>query len=258
MEPVSRAVPKELLPIGSKPAIHWVIEEAASAGLTDIAIVLSPTKGLIFEYLADSGLEVDLGVSFHYVTQEVPKGLADAIWQCREFADGEPFALLLPDNVLLSPDHNLSHMVSAHEASGSDVIGVLELDGSHDRQFGNCGLIDFERTHSTRVDIKKLHDKKPGRLAIGEGETVLRTCGRYVCKSHVFEYIEKIRAASGVSGNGDIGDGGAVELDEVPVYQEIIREHGAIGCLLPLPLFDVGHPLGYASANGYWASKLSG
>lgn len=258
MEPVSRAVPKELLPIGSKPAIHWVIEEAASAGLTDIAIVLSPTKGLIFEYLAESGLEVDLGVSFHYVTQEVPKGLADAIWQCREFADGEPFALLLPDNVLLSPDHNLSHMVSAHEASGSDVIGVLELDGSHDRQFGNCGLIDFERTHSTRVDIKKLHDKKPGRLAIGEGETVLRTCGRYVCKSHVFEYIEKIRAASGVSGNGDIGDGGAVELDEVPVYQEIIREHGAIGCLLPLPLFDVGHPLGYASANGYWASKLSG
>jgi len=146
-------------------------------------------------------------------------------------------------------------MVSAHEASGSDVIGVLELDGSHDRQFGNCGLIDFERTHSTRVDIKRLHDKKPGRLAIAEGETVLRTCGRYVCKSHVFEYIEKIRAASGISGDG--GDSGAAEFDEVPVYQEIIRERGAIGTILPPPLFDVGHPLGYASANGYWAKNLA-
>jgi len=252
MEPVSRVLPKELLPIGSKPAIHWVVEEAASAGLSDIAIVLSPTKGLIFEYLAESGLEMDLGVRFHYVTQEVPKGLADAMWQCREFADGEPFALLLPDNVLLQPEHDLSHMVAAHQVSGRDVIGVLELDSSYDRQFGNCGLIEFERTADASViDIKKLRDKKPGRLEIAEGQTVFRTCGRYVCKSHVFEYIQKIRAASG-------GNGGQAELDEVPVYQEIIRERGVIGCLLPLPLFDVGHPLGYASANGYWASKLSG
>ena len=139
MEPVSRVVPKELLPVGCKPAIHWVIEEAAAAGLQEIAIVLSPSKGLIFEYLADGGLDAELGVRFHYVTQEIQRGLADAMWQCREFIDGEPFALLLPDNVLLSPEHKLSRMVGLYAQTGRDVIGTLELDHSYSGQFGNCG-----------------------------------------------------------------------------------------------------------------------
>ncbi len=248
MEPVSRVVPKELLPIGSKPAIQWVIEEAAAAGLTEIAVVLSPEKGLIFEYLADGGLDTQLGVRFHYVTQEVQRGLADAMWECREFAAGEPFALLLPDNVLLAPEHDLGRMLELHAASGMDVIGVLELDSSHDRQFGNCGVIDFETTEPGRLAIRKLRDKLPGRLAIKEGETVVRTCGRYVCRSQVFEYMEPFRS-------GSAGNGSQRELDEVPVYQEIIKDRGAVGCVLPLPLFDVGHPAGYAAANGYWARR---
>lgn len=249
MEPVSRVVPKELLPVGSKPAIQWVIEEAAAAGLTEIAVVLSPTKGLIFEYLADGGLDSELGVRFHYVTQDVQRGLADAMWQCRNFTDGEPFGLLLPDNVLLSPEHRLSRMVNLYAESGRDVIGVLELDDAYSGQFGNCGLIDFEEKAPGVLDIAKLRDKEPGRLAIEKGMTVVRTCGRYICHSHVFEYMKRFRP-------GGENNGSQTELDEVPVYQAIIREKGALGCVLPLPLFDVGHPAGYAAANGYWARHL--
>ncbi|MCP4203265.1 MAG: NTP transferase domain-containing protein [bacterium] len=250
MEPVSRVVPKELLPVGSKPAIQWVIEEAAAAGLTELAIVLSPTKGLLFEYLADGGLDSELGVRFQYVTQDVQRGLADAMWQCRDFTDGEPFALLLPDNVLLSREHSLSRMVSLYARNGRDVIGALELDHSHSGQFGNCGLIDFERKAAGVLEISHLRDKRPGRLAIEEGATVVRACGRYICHAQVFEYMKRFRP-------GGDNNGSQAELDEVPVYQAIIEEKGALGCLLSLPLFDVGYPAGYAAANGYWARHLA-
>ncbi len=250
MQPVARVVPKELLPVGSKPAIHWVIEEAAAAGLTEIAIVLSPAKGLIFEDLADGGLDSELGVRFHYVTQEVQRGLADAMWQCRDFTDGEPFALLLPDNVLLSREHDLARMVSLYAESGRDIIGALELDHSYSGRFGNCGLIDFERKAPGVLEISRLRDKRPGRLAIAENTCVVRTCGRYICHPHVFEYMKRFRP-------GGENNGSAAELDEVPVYQAIIRDQGAVGCLLALPLFDVGHPTGYAAANGYWARHLA-
>lgn len=249
MEPVSRVVPKELLPVGRKPAIQWVIEEAAGAGLTEIAIVLSPAKGLIFEYLADGDLEAELGVRFEYVTQERQRGLADAMWECRDFCSGEPFALLLPDNIFLSSEHDFGRMIELHNESGRDVIGALELDHSHDRQFGNCGRIDHRESAPGVLEIRRLEDKRPGRLSIPEGETVVRSCGRYVCRSHVFEYMEPFRAELG-------GNGADVELDEVPVYQNIIQDHGALGCVLSLPIFDVGHPSGFAAANGYWARRM--
>lgn len=249
MEPVSRAVPKELLPIGSKPAIEWVVEEAAAAGVTEIAVVLSPSKGLLFEYLADGDLASRLGVSFTYVTQEVQRGLADAMWECRDFTGGEPFGLLLPDNVFLEPKHDYGRMVEMHADTGQDVIGVLELDSSHDQRFGNCGLIEFERRAEGSLDIRTLSDKLPGRLSIPAGETRVRTCGRYVCRAHVFEYMEPFRQRYD-------GNGGQCELDEVPVYQAIIRDHGAAGCVLPVP-FDVGVPAGFAQANAYWAQQIA-
>jgi UTP--glucose-1-phosphate uridylyltransferase len=91
MLPVTRVVPKELLPVGSKPAIHWAIEEAAAAGLREIAIVVSPTKPLIATYIETSGLREELDLSFEFITQEEQLGLADAIWRCRDFAGDEPF-----------------------------------------------------------------------------------------------------------------------------------------------------------------------
>jgi UTP-glucose-1-phosphate uridylyltransferase len=87
--------------------------------------------------------------------------------------------------------------------------------------------------------MTRLHDKRPGRLEIAPGETVRRTCGRYVCHPSLFEYIERVRPA--VSG----------EFDEVPVYQEIVRERGAYGYVLPPPVFDVGHPRGYLEASAH-------
>ncbi len=248
MHPVSKTVPKELLPIGSKPAVHWVVEEAAAAGLTEIAVVLSPAKRLLFEYLASSGLDRELGVRFEYVDQDVQRGLADAMWRCRDFCDGEPFALLLPDNVVLAPEYRLEGMIDVYRDTGLDVVGVLELDVSHSGLYGNCGRIRSGEARGRALPIHELSGKEPGRLVIEPGTTVRRTCGRYVCRPHVFEYMEPLREST----NGAPG-----ELDEVPVYQAIIRDHGAMGWIVPPPLFDVGYPLGFAAANGYFAETLA-
>jgi UTP--glucose-1-phosphate uridylyltransferase len=244
MLPVTQVVPKELLPVGSKPAIHWAIEEAAAAGLREIAIVVSPTKPLIATYIETSGLREELDLSFEFITQEEQLGLADAIWRCRDFAGDEPFGLLLPDNVVLSGTVGFRKMVDVYLGDGRDVLGALRLDSTHSRQYGYSGLIDFEERADGALEIRRLGDKKPGRLEIAAGETVVRTCGRYVCTPDLLEGIAQLRSTA------------QGELDEVPVYQAIIRRRGALGVVLPPPLFDVGYPRGFTAANAWWLQQL--
>ena len=178
-------------------------------------------------------------MSFEFPIQEEPRGLADAIWVSRRFLDGEPFALLLPDNVLLSPKHRLATMTELHLRSGKDVVGILELDASQTGSYGNSGLFEGEERRPGVFEIHRLRDKGPGRLSIAAGETVRRTCGRYVCRPHLLEGIEELRRdAEG-------------ELDEVPVYQRIAAVGGLLGRVLPAPLFDVGHPSGFLAANAW-------
>ena len=240
MRPVTRVVPKELLPVGAKPAIHRVVEEAAAAGIDRIGVVIRPGKELIREYLEVARRRGDLpDLSFHFPIQEQPRGLADAIRASRGFLGADPFALLLPDNVLLSPEHRLESMTELFERSGRDVVGVLELDSSESGRYGDSGLFEGSSPERGVFEIGRLHEKRPGRLEIPDGETVRRTCGRYICRPHVLRLIDELwPAAQG-------------ELDEVPVYQRIAAEGGLLGRVLPPPLFDVGHPSGYLAANAW-------
>ena len=240
MRPVTRVVPKELLPLGARPALHWVVEEAAAAGVEEIAIVLAPGKELIREYL-ESGRRQGLfpGLAFEYLLQEEPTGLADAIALAGGFVDGEPFALLLPDNLLLAPGYRLEHLTSLLARTGKDVVGVLELDSGSSGAYGNSGTFEGPSIGAGVFEIRRLADKGPGRLEIPPGETVRRTCGRYACGPDLLARIEELRPEV-------VG-----EFDEVPVYQRIAREGGLLGRVLPLPLFDVGHPRGFLAANAY-------
>ena len=240
MRPVTWVVPKELLPVGSRPAVHRVVEEAAAAGLDHIGVVIGPGKELIRDYLETARREGEFaGLTFEYLHQEEPNGLAEAIAVSRDFIAGDPFALLLPDNVLLSPEHRLRKMTELFERSARDVVGVLALDAGESGRYGNSGLFEGSSSEPGVFEIERLHDKRPGRLRIAAGETVLRTCGRYICRPHVLRWIEELRP--GIEG----------EFDEVPVYQRIAAEGGLLGRQLPLPLFDVGHPAGFLAANAF-------
>jgi UTP--glucose-1-phosphate uridylyltransferase len=238
MRPWSEIVPKELVPIGTKPAIQFAVDEALGAGIVEIAVVVSPAKTLLGDYLDRFG-DPSGRARFTYVTQESPRGLGDAILRCRDFVGGERFAILLPDNVLLSPEHDFGALVRAAERTGRDAIGVVEVTHADSGRYGNCGRIDYTVLEPGLLALEKLYDKQPGRLEVAPGERLHRTCGRYVSSRRLLEELADLACPTA---------GGPAELDEVPAYQRIVADGGAVGVVLPPPLFDVGNPAGYLAA----------
>ncbi len=245
MQPFSLAVPKELAPIGSTPALHLVIDEAVEAGLTSIAIVSnSGSKSLLRDYV-DSQQRSGLwkGTGFTWVEQPQPDGLGDAIARCRDFAAGEPFGLLLPDNLPLGEGYSFDLLIKAADG-GRHALAVLELDHSDSNLYGDCGRIDFERLDDGSLLLQRIHDKQPGKLQIAPGEVVFRTCGRYVCQPDLFEEMDRVRPTI-------VG-----EFDEVPVYQALAQRGRVLGVPIPMPLFDVGHARGMLAASAWSFSRL--
>ena len=240
MRPFSDLVPKELVPLGSVPALRFIIDEARLAGIEQIGIVQRPGKHLI-ERFVDQLLAQPAYAELHFewIEQPEPLGLAEAIAAASDFLGRDSYALLLPDNWLASADYRLADLLSAHAETGLDVLGALRLEHRHDGLYGNSGRIEYEARDDDTVLIRRLADKGPGRLEIGPGETLLRTCGRYVCSPLLLETIDRVRPE--IRG----------EFSEVPAYQRIIDERGAIGYVLPPPVFDLGHPSGYLAASAY-------
>jgi UTP--glucose-1-phosphate uridylyltransferase len=240
MQPFSLCVPKELAPIGSTPALHFVLAEAERACLTEVAIVVSEAKSLLEDYVRCVQERGQLGgIGVHFVPQPEPLGLADAIDCCRDFCSGESFAVLLPDNLPLHPEYQLSRLLDAAMANDKHVLGVLELEHQHSGLFGNCGVIDYETRADGCLDIVKLGDKGPGRIAVPEQGRLLRNCGRYVFQAEIFEEIDRVRPT--VKG----------EFDEVPVVQQLVARRRVLGVPIPMPLFDVGHAPGMLAASAW-------
>jgi UTP--glucose-1-phosphate uridylyltransferase len=252
MQPFSWSVPKELAPLGATPAIHYVLEEAALGGIDEAILVTAPGKDLLRRHLElaeERGAWPDLRLRF--VVQHDATGLADAIALTAPLVGADPFAVLLPDNVPLSPDHRLGSLLDLWQP-GRSVVGVLALDSRWSGLFGNSGRIDARpspgRPGTGALTIDRLHDKGRGRFEIEPGEPtpVLRACGRYVFEDDFFALLESTRR--GVSG----------ELDEVPAVQRLARDGRLVGAMLPMPLFDVGHPAGLLAASAHLAHASAG
>lgn len=246
LHPFSLAVPKELAPLGSKPAIHLVLDEVALAGLEEAIVVVAPGKELLRRYLElaqEDGAWP--GLRLRYATQEQPTGLADAIAVCAPLLEGEPFAVLLPDNLPLAPDYRFDVMIDLWRRRGKSVVGAIELDRRCSGLFGNSGRIDSRPLEPGVLAIDRVHDKLPGRLLVDDSTItpLLRACGRYVFDHEIFALL----AASRRTATG--------ELDEVPAVQRLAQDGNLLGALLPMPLFDVGHPDGLLAASAYLASR---
>jgi UTP--glucose-1-phosphate uridylyltransferase len=246
MLPFTLAVPKELAPLGSRPAIHFVLDEAHLGGIEEAIVVTAPGKDLLRRYLElaqASGAWPELEV--RYVTQEEPTGLADALLACTALLDDEAFAVLLPDNLPLATDYRLSTLLALWPEHERSVVGVLTLDRRWSGLFGNSGRIEHRAAAPGTVEIDRLHDKEPGRLEIADGPPILRACGRYVFGPEALAALAESRRA------------GSAELDEVPAVQSLARAGRLLGALLPMPLFDVGHPAGLLAASAYLVERTS-
>lgn len=245
-------LPKELLTVGAKPLIVHAIEGLAASGIRQIGVVISPAKESIRQFLLgeppeflapqlDAHLRVLLrACTFRFFVQPSPLGVADAVSLCRDFVNDEPFALVMPDNILLDGLPVVSQMIPFFSREPRDMLGALRLEAEQASRFGNVGILETEviSEESKKIlSVSGISDKISGPLHIPAGESALKNFGGSIFLPHFFDYIEKLRPH--IEG----------ELDDVPVVQAILKEKGLLAVALEGNGFDVGNSAGYWAAN---------
>ena len=138
--PITNVFPKEMFPIGRHPAIEWVIAEAVASGCTDVAVVISPRKRIIQEYLTTCCPDLANRCCLSFLVQPEPLGLGHALLLAREFCEGQPFAVLLPDELVDSPYLPLSQMVTVFKAMGGTVFALTEEPAENASRYGRLHL----------------------------------------------------------------------------------------------------------------------
>lgn len=250
--PVTRSVPKELLPILDRPMLQYVVEEATEAGITDIIVVTSPGKEGIAKYfrprpdletrLADdaqllgkvrSGTDL-ADVSF--VIQEEPLGLGHAVLTTREAVGDEPFAVILPDDIVDHSPGVLSQMMASVAGEDAAAVAVERVPWE---LVQNYGVVDSEPSGEGRHRVRGMVEKPPP----GTAPSNLSIVGRYLLPPQVFDCLE--RTPPGARGEIQLTDGLALLMEDVAVY----------ACEFDGIRYDGGNPLGLLRASLGYALK---
>lgn len=252
--PMTKAVPKELLPIVDRPGLQLVIEEALGAGIERIIIVSHESKTAVGAYfrpdpalvasLEDSGkaeladrLRAVDALDVQIVYQHSPLGLGHAVGVAAEAVGDEPFVVLLPDE-LMGGSALLQAMVTAYEETGGSVIGLKEIAIAEVSAYGVV-TPSGARTATGMIPLSGMVEKPP----VAEAPSNLIIIGRYLCTPAVMREIADLRP----------GAGGELQLTDalraVCGYEPF---HGIIGDALPAGAFarhDTGNPAGWLAAN---------
>ena len=206
--PITKAIAKEMLPIldrPASPAIDYVVEECVLSGITDICIVVSRGKSMIADYfdkvpeiensLAKSGktallekMNAYMGkVHITYVRQPEMRGTAYAVSLCKEFAAGEPFALLFPDDVMYNPDKPVTRqLMEAYYEVNAPVIGVQDIPPEEAVKYGV--MLPLEKRG--KLTLVGGYQEKP---ALKDLVSTLTSLGRFVLTPEVFDFIKTVK-----------------------------------------------------------------
>lgn len=203
--PITKAIAKEMLPILDRPAIDYVVEECVLSGITDICIVVSRGKSMIADYfdkvpeiensLAKAGktallekMNAYMGkVHITYVRQPEMRGTAYAVSLCKEFAAGEPFALLFPDDVMYNPDKPVTRqLMEAYYEVNAPVIGVQDIPPEEAVKYGV--MLPLERRG--KLTLVGGYQEKP---AVKDLVSTLTSLGRFVLTPEVFDFIKTVK-----------------------------------------------------------------
>jgi UTP--glucose-1-phosphate uridylyltransferase len=253
--PATKASPKEMLPLVDKPLIQYVVEEAVAAGIESIIIVTGRDKSAIEnhfdisyeleETLKERGkteiLEQVRAVAdiakISYTRQKQPLGLGHAIYQGKDFVENEPFAVMLPDDIMDSPHKPaLQQMIDVFEKYEAPVIGTMQVAGEAISRFG---VIDAEEVEPNIFRIRDMVEKPKYENAPSD----LAIVGRYIFTPDIFPAIEQTEAGAG--GEIQITDAMRILLQTRPFYA--VKLDGV--------RHDAGDKLGFLIATVEFAMK---
>ena len=245
--PITKSIPKEMLPIIDKPLIQFAIEEAIEAGIEKIVFVTSHTKKAIENYFSiNSELEKRLiqsnkenlvekihpkyldKVEFSYVFQEEPNGLGHAILQAKKHVDDEFFGVILADDLLMYEIGCLSQLLNIHHENNSSVIGVFAADPEKISNYGVIdGVLDGNSYKLKNIIEKPKAEEAPSNLAV---------FGRYILSKEIFNHLENTNA--GVNG----------EIQLTDAIKSLIEKDAVRAIEIMGKRFDCGSKEGYISA----------
>jgi UTP--glucose-1-phosphate uridylyltransferase len=246
--PATKAQPKEMLPLLDKPAIQYVVEEAVHAGLTDILIITGRGKRPIEDHF-DRSIELEHFLeskgkfeelkqvreitdmaSIHYIRQRDPLGLGHAVSVAEDHVGGEPFAVLLGDDIIAESNPLLSEMLRVHERYGRSVLAAMEVSRDEISLYGciEPEFVEDDRLARVLSVVEKPEpENAPSNLA---------AIGRYVLTPEIFHALRNLEP--GVGGEIQLTDAINALAQQQAVYAHVF-EGGR---------FDVGNKLDYMKA----------
>ena len=253
--PVTKAIPKEMIPIVDKPVIQYIVEEALQSGIEEILIITGHGKRAIEDHF-DTNIDLELqlrqqgkdqllhlvqdisSINIHYIRQKHMRGLGDAIRCAESFIDNEPFAVLLGDDVVYNPEQPaLKQMMDAFSRLGATMLGCQEVP---QELVSRYGIVQGQPTDDDRV--VKLIDmvEKP---AVDEAPSRLAALGRYILTPDIFEILRRVQPGKG--GEIQLTDALRLMADREAVYAYTFSGRS----------YDTANKLGFLKATVEYALR---
>ena len=247
--PVTKAMPKEMLPVVDKPLIQYAVEEASAAGIEDFIFVTGRGKSAIEDHFDYSHELHQTLVERHktkelesianllpvpgqvvYLRQQEPLGLGHAVWCARRLVEDEPVAVLLADDLIKSETPCLKQMVEAYERTGGNIVAVMDVPREHTSRYG---VLRPGRDDGRLVEVNGLVEKpKPA-----EAPSTACVIGRYILQPEIFRELD--RQETGAGNEIQLTDAMARLIGRMPFHG--LRFEGR--------RFDCGDKAGFIEAN---------
>jgi UTP--glucose-1-phosphate uridylyltransferase len=250
--PVTKAIPKELLPLADKPVIQHTVEEAVASGIEQIIIVTSPGKAALeahfaicpeletaLEHKGDADLLEKVQCTCNladicYVMQQEPLGLGHAILVTKELVGDEPFAVFLPDDLFAAEPPLLSQMAEVYRRFGGSVLALLRVVPEDTRRYG---IVKPEQVADRTYRILDMVEKP----APEEAPSHLAIMGRYLLTPDIFGALEATTP----------GKGGEIQLTDG--LARLRQQQDVYGWEFDGTYYDAGKPLGLLKTSIEWA-----
>jgi UTP--glucose-1-phosphate uridylyltransferase len=251
--PATKAQPKEMLPLVDKPIIQYAVEEAVAAGIEQVIIVTSSQKRAIedhfdlsyeLEHLLEEKGDIEMLrqvrhisdlAQVAYVRQKEQLGLGHAVLMAKDLIGHEPFAVLLPDDVVIGERPCIGQLIHAYQQTHSSVVAVMEIPPEDTSRYGVIAAersddpLDHGRLHRvTRLVEKPKPSEAPSNLAI---------IGRYVLTPKIFDKLEQTQR----------GAGGEIQLTDA--IQAMMEEQGVYAYEFEGTRYDAGTTMGWLKAS---------
>tara|TARA_R100000687_G_C6449765_1_gene164625 strand:- start:8 stop:907 length:900 start_codon:yes stop_codon:yes gene_type:complete len=250
--PATKSVPKEIMTLVDRPLVQYAIDEARAAGIKEFIFVTSRGKGALEDYFDHSPVleqelrskgktelmeilkstNMDSG-AIAYIRQHKALGLGHAVWCARRLIGNEPFAVMLPDDVIAADKPCLQQMIEAYNETGGNMVAAMEVNPEKSSSYGMLD-IDEGQTDGELVKVKGMVEKPKAE----DAPSNLAVIGRYILSPNVLKNLNQLKS----------GSGGEIQLTDA-IAAELTQGNDVYGYRFKGQRFDCGSKSGFLQAT---------